>query len=456
MTRFAGAQVAAGARAAFVVVVLSALGLGAAGCVPSLPHDTVPEEMTFDPPNTVPTPTNLVVNPMTGHIDFSLAPPPATPPSPAEAAFDTYLESLDGFPTVTPAAAPASAPLDPTTLTAGTNVVVVAAKAGGAKVPDLTVGFDDKSRSITLRPKHWAVGEMYWAAVRGYDNGVKAADGNRVVASPTQYLLKQTDPLTCGAADVDHLDPACPAFALLSQSLGNAKAAVAVFQLEQIRTGFLAAHAWDLIEAAGLPKAEVAVLWGFPIHSSSVAELDPSVMLVPRPTAADELRVDVQGPVDPASVSAFAFGGSYGSVVLVDLTALLGGNLLGGFPAVTATFDAGAIVIKGMAPFMAMHQYGVFMMRARDPGQPAGPPGLRDDKGRPLVPSPVSKLLTLQAPLTDAAGHSTISTVADADAAMLEAGRAQLAMFFDSQGATIPGIQRDTLVYCFAFEWRAP
>jgi hypothetical protein len=39
---------------------------------------------------------------------------------------------------------------------------------------------------------------------------------------------------------------------------------------------------------------------------------------------------------------------------------------------------------------------------------------------------------------------------------MLEAGRAQLASFFDSAGATIPGIQRDTLVYCFAFEWMAP
>jgi hypothetical protein len=455
--RFAWARAASGARAVVVVVVVVlALGLGAAGCVPSLPHDTVPEEMTFDPPNTVPTPTNLVVNPMTGHIDFSLAPPPATPPSAAEAAFDKYLESLDGFPTVTPAAAPASAPLDPATLTPGTNVVVVAAKAGGAQVTDLMVGFDDTTRSITLRPKHWAVGEMYWAAVRGYDDGVRAAGGDRVVASPTMYLLKQTDPLTCGAADPDHLDPMCPAYGLLSQSLGAAAAATAVFQLEQIRVGFLSAHAWDLIEAAGLPKAEVAVLWGFPVHSASVAELDPSVMLVPRPTAADELRIDVQGPVAATSVSAFALGGDYGSVVLVDLTALLGGSLPAGFPAVTATLDGGAIVIKGKAPFVATHQYGVFMMRARDPGQPPGPPGLTDDKGRPLVPSPVSKLLTLEAPLADAAGHSTISTVADADAVMLEAGRAQLASFFDSAGATIPGIQRDTLVYCFAFEWMAP
>jgi hypothetical protein len=448
----AGAWVVAGAGAAAAAAFI--------GCVPNLPKDPVPEEMTFDPPNTVPTPTNLIVNPATGHIDFSLAPPPATPVSDAEREFDQYLESLDGFPTVTPAQAPASVDLDPTTLTAGTNVVVVAAKAGGAAVRDLTVGFDTTSRSITLRPKHWARGGFYWAAVRGYANGVRASGGSVVVASPTQFLLKQTTPLTCGAPDADHLDPHCPAYALLSQNLTPADAATSLFQLEQIRAGFEAAHGWDLIEAAGLPRAEVAVLWAFPIHSASVAELDPSVMLVPRPTAVDELRIDVQGPVNPASVSAFALGGDYGSVVFVDLTALLGGSLPGGFPAVTATFDAaaGAVVIKGRAAFVAAHQYGVFFLRDRDPDptQAPGPPGLRDDHDKPLVPSPVSKLLTLRAALVDAAGHSTISTVSDGDAAMLEAGRGPLAAFFDSAGATIPGIRRETLVYCFAFDWKAP
>jgi hypothetical protein len=432
----------------------------AGGCTPDLPHDPVPEEMTFDPPNTVPTPTNLVVNPVTGHIDFSLAPPPAQPVSDAEREFNLYLESLDGFPTVTPAQAPASADLDPATLTPGTNVVVVAAKAGGVKVSDLSVGFDTKSRSITLRPKHWALGELYWAAVRGYANGVRAASGSLVVASPTQFLLKQTTPLPCDAADAAHLDPHCPAYALLSQSLPAADAATAVFQLEQIRAGFQAAHGWELIEAAGLPKAEVAVLWGFPIHTSSVAELDPSVMLVPHATAADAVRIDVQGSIDPASVSTFALGGDYGSVVLVDLTALLGNDLVGGFPKVDATFDAvaGAVTIKGRAAFVAAHQYGVFFLRDRDPdpSAPPGPSGLRDAHGKPLVPSPVSKLLTLRNPLVDGAGHSTISTVSDADAAMLEAGRSQLGAFFDSPGAAIPGIRRETLVYCFAFAWTAP
>ena len=44
----------------------------------------------------------------------------------------------------------------------------------------------------------------------------------------------------------------------------------------------------------------------------------------------------------------------------------------------------------------------------------------------------MSVLLTLTAPLVDSAGHSTVSGVADADAAALEAGRNALAPLFDN------------------------
>src|SRR6185369_12280311 len=82
-----------------------------AGCVPDLPPpDTVPASMQFDPtsvPPRVPQPINLVINPATGHIDFSVVglDIPTDPAmcltqtliSPAECEFDQYLESLDGF-----------------------------------------------------------------------------------------------------------------------------------------------------------------------------------------------------------------------------------------------------------------------------------------------------------------------------------------------------------------------
>ena len=70
----------------------------------------------------------------------------------------------------------------------------------------------------------------------------------------------------------------------------------------------------------------------------------------------------------------------------------------------------------------------------------------------PLVPSPVSKLLTLRAPLVTSAGKSAILAVADADAVMLEDGRSQLATLFDMDVFTgLTGVSRDNLVYCFAF-----
>jgi len=92
-------------------------------------------------------------------------------------------------------------------------------------------------------------------------------------------------------------------------------------------------------------------------------------------------------------------------------------------------------------PLPAGHTIGLFFTN-----------GLKDPGGNPLVASPVSKLLTLQAPLVDAAGHSTVSGVNDAGAAQLEAGRQQLAPLFDNAALTgLTGINRDNLVYCFAF-----
>lgn len=420
--------------------------------MPDVAQDPAPEAMEFDTaskPPRVPQPTSLIINRQTGRIDFALAgidipADCAQAPaglSPAECEFDQYLESLDGYPTVTPARTPATAPLKLDTLTVGTNVVVVAAKSGSV-VNDVTVGFDAASRHLTLRPnRSWTVGESYWVGVRGYGQGVRAENGREVVGSPTQFLLKQPTSLTCGAMEPSQVDPSCPAFTLLRQSYpDDQQAAAALLQLEGIRQAFQ--PGWSLMDSVGgLPRSETAVLWNFSIHTASVAELDPTAGLLPRSTGPDEIRVAVQGTVDPATVDPFIFKVKYGTVVLMDLTAAQSGDALGGFPTVTATYAAGDIVIKGAANFVPGHQYGLFLKR-----------GIHDAAGASLVPSPVSVLLRLRAPLLDEAGHSTISTVSDGDATQLEAGRRQLAMLFDDNAfATFTQVVREELVYCFAF-----
>jgi hypothetical protein len=129
----------------------------------------------------------------------------------------------------------------------------------------------------------------------------------------------------------------------------------------------------------------------------------------------------------------------------MDLTAAAAGDLVSGFPRSSARFTNGSVVITGNEPFVVGHQYGVFMTR-----------DITNPSGAPLVPAPISVLLTLTAPLVDDAGNSQIPSVSDADAALLEVGRQQLAALFDSPVfGPLTGLSRQNLVYCFAFAFEA-
>jgi hypothetical protein len=463
-----------GRRLLAIVLLLGAAGLA---CTPSIANDPVPDEMEFDTevsPQRVPEPSGLIVNPTTGHLDFSLAGTPvpadctqAGAMPEAQCEFSTYLQSLDGYPTSAHARAPTTAAaIVPSTLTVGENVVVV--DASGAPVTGIQAAFDPVARYVTIAPdaqrRRWTVGASYWLAIRGYASGLRSepadgtgslaatAAGSEIVASPTQFLLKQEFDLTCGVSTPGALTTQCATFELLDQPPRTpAAAAAAVFQLEQIRAAYKALGAWDRIAAAGLPKEAVAILWGFPIHSGSVAELDPTAGIVPQVTGADEIHVGVQGSVDPATVTPFIVTKALGSVVVMDLTAAAAGDLLAGFPPVAASYVPtsvgggdtvdGNIVIKATAPFVPGHQYGIFLLNT-----------LHNAAAAPLVPAPVSKLLTLRGALVDAGGHSTVSAVGDTDAASLEVGRQALAALFnDPTFSALTGISRDSLVYCYAF-----
>jgi hypothetical protein len=435
-----------------LAVALTALALA---CTPDVGSTPVPTAMQFDltaTPPRAPQPTALIVNPQTGLIDFSLAgtPIPAdcstqTALTGAQCQLDQWLQTLDGFPSLSTASAPASAALDPATLTLGANVVVFDAMAGALVLPGPVAGFDAASTSLTVTPPGpWTLGDFYWIGVRGYANGVRDAGGGEVVGSPTMALLKQDTSLTCGAPDPTQLDPHCPGYEVVALGSASAAAAAAqLFQLEAIRQAYIAGHGFDVMAASGLPKAELAVLWGFPIHTNSVPLLLPGTAAVPHVPAADQIVVGVQGPVDPTTVSAFAAPAQGGPVVVMDLTAVAAGDLTAGFPPVAAAYVAsvGAIAIQFASAFTAGHEIGLFFTDA-----------IHSPDGAPLVASPVSVLLTLTAPLVDSAGHSTVSEVGDADAAALEAGRQALAPLLDNPTITaLTGITRANLVYCYAF-----
>ena len=437
-----------------LAVALTAL---AGACTPDVGSSPpAPTAMQFDltaAPPRVPQPTALVVNPQTGHIDFSLAGTPIpddcttqTALTEAQCQFDQWLQTLDGFPSLGTATAPASAALDPATLTLGTNVDVFGAVVAQAPLTTgLATSFDSTSNSLTVTPAGpWTLGEFYWMGVRGYANGIRDAAGGPVVGSPTMALLKQETSLTCDAADPTQIDPHCPGYEVVAQGATSPMAAaVQLFQLEAIREAYLAGHGFDVMAASGLPKDEIAVLWGFPIHTNSVPLLLPGTAAVPHVPAANQILVGVQGPVDPATVSAFVVRVQNGPVVVMDLTAAAAGDLNAGFPPVAAAYvpSVGAIAIQFATPFPAGHQIGLFLTN-----------GIHSPDGAPLVASPVSVLLSLTASLVDSAGHSTVSGVADADAAALEGGRQALQPLFDNPiFSPLTGVTRANLVYCYAF-----
>jgi len=391
--------------------------------MPDIGTDPVPEAMEFDPsgsPPRVPEPIFIVQNPTTGLIDMSLAgvevPESCAelePTAIAQCEFNQYLETLDGFPTLTPAKAPATAVLDVATLVE--NVLVVDA-SNGKPVDGLTVGFDADTRQVTIdRGDGWDIGRTYVLAVRGYDPGVKCTEGNDVVASPVFSFLRREESLTCGAAKVEDVKPDCKFFPVLEADLGDATAAT-LLQLESIRAAMDQMGLFAMAEANGVPRAETAVLWAFSTHSSPVAELDPTRGMAPAATGPAEVRVAFKGDLDAATLTPWTLDET-GTVFLLDLTLLAQMDLIGGTPKFSISLDDNEIVLKAEADLAPGHEFGVLLTT-----------GVKDKDGNGLVPSPVTVLLRATGPLVDEEGHSVVSGVTDAQAVELEAARAKLAL----------------------------
>jgi hypothetical protein len=426
-------------------------------CTPDIPTDPPfeAETMDFDPtarPPRVPEPSHVLINPGTGRLDFSLAgiPVPAdcamqmVMPQ-AQCEFYQYLQTLDGYPTVALARAPASSALDPETLTPA-NVVVIDATAREV-VTDRVVVNDRVGRALTILPGGgWKVGRLYIIGVRGYERGVKAANGRQVVAPVPYVLLKQTTSLTCGATTPDAIPATCGAYGLLASQMDPAAARATVFQLEALRASFQMLQATELLDqVGGIPRNELAMFWAFPTHSAPVAELDPSAGVTPQVTPPSTIKVALKGMIDPAKI-VVTTAGKPGTVTLMDLTSTAAADLLGGLPPVDVAYEAGAIVLRTRQPLAAGHQYGLFFTN-----------GVTSPEGKGLVPSPVSFLLKARGPLADAAGKSQVSNVPDPLAPLLEDGRSALAELLENPLVqAVVGLDRAKLSYVYAFSYGGP
>jgi hypothetical protein len=91
----------------------------------------------------------------------------------------------------------------------------------------------------------------------------------------------------------------------------------------------------------------------------------------------------------------------------------------------------------------------VMTSKVKTKGELAAESGLTDDKGNYVVGSSATALLKNRHPLVDASGKSTISTVDDATANQLEAGRKQYLALFT--GLELLGIKREDVPAFWAF-----
>jgi len=487
-----GSQVASALRrqpwvAGWVGVAL----LAASTCAPDIANDRPPDVMQFDPtadPPRSPEPNSVVINPDTGLIDFGILgtwlPANASECQDyahvlgvAQCEFYLYLQTLDGFPSVSPVRAPATAPLDLASVVPATDTapgtLFVLDREGAEIVSDVRLGWRDKTGYFTIEsPTGWKLGHNYVMAVRGYDAGVRAADGNRVVASSTYFMLRQTESLVDCAPDAPDpvpvaqqtLDPACKWFALANMQLHDADAAAqTLFTLEALRQGFHHADLWTILDQiADMPREEVAIVWSFPIHTQSVAELNPSTGTVPQVADSRSIRLSVKGPIDPDSLIPFdmlgpPLPGDKGTVILLNLTALAAGNTFGGFPEFTTHLTTdGSIGIQTTDPMTDGDLYGI-ILTVPSAEDDAARNGVTSPDGRPIVPSPVTVLLRSRGPIVDAAGESLVSGITDEDGAVLEAGRLQLMDLLDDPTFTTAAkVTRENVAYLYAFEFPNP
>jgi hypothetical protein len=348
-----------------------------------------------------------------------------------------------------------SAAVDLSTVTAETVAVVEARTL--QRLTDVNFTFEPTNRYLQVSPKRsWPVGGFVWVGVRGYDKGIRTAVmppdvvGKPVVASLAYNLLKRegmpgVPVLTCGADPTmpATIDPNCEYYRLLAQrSANDAATRGSLARLEVLRQATNMLGGWTLLEMlGGIPKAEAAILWGFPIHSAPVIDINPLAGVVPTVVGPNQIRLAVNGELNPATVGAFRIAEQEGSVYLLDLAALGQGRVGAGFPPIVASYAAGAITITTEAPLARGGLYGIAVTKSA-----------QDLAGRAMVSPPISVLLMARGPVASADGKSLVSAASDLEAAQLEAGRQQLAALLnDPQLPGITGLSRATIAYLFAF-----
>jgi len=485
------------------VLFLGAIALGASACAPDIAKDAPPTNPVvvaeFDPsasPPVVPSPNDLALNASTGLVNAPVN--PASPAAEQEFTRD-YVNTLNGFPASVSASTTVK-DLDPTSVN-GDSVRLIDLYEGTAlsrPVPrDIVIGYnEDTDRINVIAPTGWPKGGRYAVVLVGGDNGLKSTAGEKVVPSATWAFASSPKPLvTCQDLTADDCRATTEIIPSLEQdpALRIADQTRTALLLEQLRRGY--APILDLAASKfSVKREDILLMWTFTVMNHPEATFDPAASIIPFPN--DLLRIPATGtaparlnlplPTGPnPNPQEVAFitglntldgwsttapivsenGAATGAIDLgseLDLnTVKLGQTLLfikatntdkGTRPQVKVCLNcASSLKPDGSAqtspqqlqivpevPLDESTQYAVVMLR-----------GMKDTRGRTVVPNAAQALLRSSAPLVDANGKSQVSAVPDFLAARLEPVRQGMKGLYDALEAQ--GIKRKDVNLAWAF-----
>ncbi|MBK8481948.1 MAG: hypothetical protein IPL40_12360 [Proteobacteria bacterium] len=342
---------------------LLALGLlGALACAKELDPQPAPTGRVvalFDPAlQVVPSPTDLVRDAETGLLRVPVADAATRP---AQAAFDRYLNTLDGVPLATALALCLSGPPDAASVAEGLRVLALPREAGVAATlveglrateptstldcPVLTArscdpraassGCAASQRCVATNAAAPTVGRCAdagyrvivkasapWQPAQSYAvlltrAATAASDGRALLRAPIFELVAQSHRLCAWDPDARRCTynyarlitstaglqaaQAMPQATLDAQRVHAAELELQLAtQLESLRRG--TDRLLQLGEAAGIPRAEVVLAWGFTTLGLAEARFDPAAGVLPGPgndLIYDGARIDAEGQPAP-------------------------------------------------------------------------------------------------------------------------------------------------------------
>jgi hypothetical protein len=481
-----------------------------AACAPDIAQNPGPGAtvvVQFDPGAAipvVPAPNDLALDPKSRKVVV----PPLPTDTPAQTEFNQqYLGTLDGFPYESAASVLVSGELDATSVNAttvvGIDVTIGKTNPAGSAVA-LAPAYDRVKGVISVAPPGgaWTRGHTYAIALLAGPNGLRGKNGEPVIGSETWELVSSPNALVaCPNGDLasdqctlavdiipsTFVDPVLR----LADQLQKAK------QLEQIRAGYAPLIA-QLEAARQLDRTQIPIVWTFTIVDAAEVTFDPANKVIPFPndvllkSGTVALPNPTTGkPLDPKGTD--CANPADGTIALY-----CGLNTLDGFstlaPPVSENADKLGAVAQGTidATTVSAATVGLQRIASTAPGpeqttpsyspclnclSSAQPPAVpqqlqwkltapldekttylawvsgdvKDTVGKGVIANPVFALARLANPLLDAAGHSTVNILSDADAAQLEPLRAGMKPVLDAISAAPGGIPRSKLALAWAF-----